>query len=167
MMRMWNKIYLAVMAISIAAMAFFTFYSASWLQSIGSPAAAVSGYEYHSEMAWITIWITTIALLLVANAVLWATGKSWAVWTTVVYFAVFMIARYFWLDQAFFTFKKQNIAFDGSFSVAPLLGVMLILLVAAIAFFDQFIVVKLRKKTFAEVPVVADIEADESITEAN
>ena len=167
MTRMWNKLYLAVIAISIAAMAFFTFYSASWLQSIGSPATAVSGYEYHSEMAWIAIWITTIALLLVANAVLWATDKSWAVWTTVVYFAVFMIVRYFWLDQAFITFKKQNVSFDGSFSVAPLLGVILILLVAAVAFFDQFILVKLRKKTFSDVPIVEEVEVDEPISRSN
>lgn len=164
---MWNKIYLSVIAISIAIMAFFTFYASSWLQSIGSPLAAISGYEYHSDMAWIAIWITTIALLLIANAVLWATGKSWAVWATLVYFAVFIVIRYFWLDQAYFTFKKQNVAFDGSFSIAPLLGVFLILLVAVIAFFDQFIILELRNKTYGEVETVAEAVDAEAAVESN
>lgn len=161
---MWNKLYLAALAVSVATMAFFTFYSASWLQSIGSPGAVVLGYEYHSEMAWIAIWVSSIGLLLLANAVLWASGRSWAVWTTLVYFAVFIIVKYFWLDQAFFTFRKQNVMFDGSFSMAPLMGVALILLVAAIAFFDQFILVKMREKTHSLAEPVAEPQS-ESVNE--
>ncbi len=157
---MFSKIYLALLGISIAVMAFFTYYSWSWLQSIGLPAAAVAGYEYHAGFAWAALWISTVALLLIANAVLWATGRSWAVWTTLVYFSVLIATRYFWLDQAFFTFKKTNGLFDGSFSVAPLLAVILIVLMAAIAFFDQFIIVKLRARTYPvpEETVVDPVE---------
>jgi hypothetical protein len=157
---MFTKIYLALLGISIAVMAFFTYYSWSWLQSIGLPTAAVVGYEYHAGLAWTALWISVVALMVIANAVLWATGRSWAVWTTFVYFAVLIIARYFWLDQLFFRFKKTNGLFDGSFSVAPLMAVILIVLVAAIAFFDQFIVVRLRAKTYGkpEEPVVEAAE---------
>ncbi|MEQ1642325.1 MAG: hypothetical protein ABL959_02640 [Pyrinomonadaceae bacterium] len=157
---MFNKFYLALLGISIAVMAFFTYYSWSWLQSIGLPAGAVAGYEYHAGLAWAALWISVVALMLLANAVLWATGRSWAVWTTLVYFSVLIVIRYFWLDQAVFSFKKTNGLFDGSFSVAPLLAVILIVLMAAIAFFDQFIIVKLRAKTYGkpEEPAVEAVE---------
>lgn len=145
---MWSKIYLAILAIAIVVMAFFTFYSWSWLQSIGLPAAAVAGYEYHSGLAWPVLWITTIALLVFGNAILWASGRAWAMWVTFIYFSAFAVIRYFWLDQAFFQFKKTNGLFDGSFSIAPLMAVILVVLMAAIVFFDQFIVLRLRAKTY-------------------
>lgn len=157
---MFSKIYLALLGLSITVMAFFTYYSWSWLQSIGQPAAAVVGYEYHAGFAWTALWLSVISLMVLANAVLWATGRSWGIWTTLGYFAVLIVVRYFWLDQSFFQFKKTNGLFDGSFSVAPLAAVILIILMAAIAFFDQFIVVRLRAKTYAktEEPVVETVE---------
>ncbi|MEQ1921919.1 MAG: hypothetical protein ABL952_05375 [Pyrinomonadaceae bacterium] len=161
---MLSKIYLGVLAIAIIAMAFLTFYSWSWLQSIGLPAAAVAGYEYHAGMAWPALWILTIALLVLGNAILWASGRAWAMWVTFIYFSTFAVIRYFWLDQAFFQFNKTNGLFDGSFSIAPLMAVILVVLMAAIVFFDQFIVVRLRAKTYpaaAKEDTPAESEADE------
>ena len=157
---MFSKIYLVLLGVFLAAMAFFTYYSWSWLQSIGQPAAAVVGYEYHAGFAWTLLWVSIVTLLILANAVLWRSGRSWAIWTTFVYFAVLVVARYFWLDQAFFHFKKANGLFDGSFSVAPLFAVILVVLMAAIAFFDQFIVVKLREKTYGkpEEPIIDSVQ---------
>ncbi len=145
---MWSKIYLVILAIAIVVMAFFTFYSWSWLQSIGLPAAAVAGYEYHAGLAWPALWVLTIALLVLGDAILWVSGRAWAMWVTFIYFSVFVIIRYFWLDQAFFQFKKTHGLFDGSFSIAPLMAVILVVLMAAIVFFDQFIVLRLRAKTY-------------------
>ncbi len=145
---MWSKIYLAILAVAIVVMAFFTFYSWSWLQSIGLPAAAVAGYEYHAELAWPALWILTIALLVLGNAVLWASGRAWAMWITFIYFAAFVIIRYFWLDKAFLGFRTTHGLTDSSFSVAPLMAVILVVLMAAIVFFDQFIVLRLRTKTY-------------------
>ena len=144
---MWSKIYLVILAVAIIVMAFFTFYSLSWLQSIGLPAAAVAGYEYHAGLAWPALWIATIALLVLGNAILWASGRAWAMWVTFIYFSAFAVIRYFWLDQTYFQFKKTNGLFDGSFSIAPLMAVILVVLMAAIVFFDQFIVLRLRAKT--------------------
>lgn len=145
---MWSKIYLVILAIAIIVMAFFTFYSWSWLQSIGLPAAAVAGYEYHAGLAWPALWILTIALLAVGNVILWTSGRAWAMWVTFIYFSAFAVIRYFWLDQAFFQFRKTNGLFDGSFSIAPLMAVILVVLMAAIVFFNQFIVLRLRAKTY-------------------
>lgn len=140
--------YLVILAVAIIVMAFFTFYSWSWLQSIGLPAAAVAGYEYHAGLAWPALWIATIALLVLGNAILWVRGRAWAMWVTFIYFSAFVIIRYFWLDQAFFQFKKTHDLFDGSFSIAPLMAVILVVIMAAIVFFDQFIVLRLRAKTY-------------------
>lgn len=147
---MWSKLYLAVLGLSIAGMAFFTYYSWSWLQSIGLPAVAVAGYDYHSSLAWVTLWISSLALLIIGNAVLWATGRAWNLWATFLYFAVFVVIRYFWLDEAFFHFKKTNGLFDGNFSVGPFFAVILIALAGVIVFFDKFLVIRLRAKTYPE-----------------
>ena len=86
--------------------------------------------------------------LFLKDAILWVSGRAWAMWVTFIYFSAFVIIRYFWLDQAFFQFKKTHGLFDGSFSIAPLMAVILVVLMAAIVFFDQFIVLRLRAKTY-------------------
>lgn len=154
---MLSKIYLAILGLSLVAIGFFTFYSWSWLQSIGLPAAAAAGYEYHAGLAWPLLWITTIALLACGNAVLWATGRSWAMWVTFLYFALMVVLRFFWLEQAYFQFRKTNNLFDGSFAIGPFVAVIMIAVMAAIVFFDQFIIVRLRQKMY---PPAADIVAE-------
>ena len=134
------------LAVSIAVMAFFTYYSWSWLQSIGLPAAAVDGYTYHEGLAWPALWIFSAILLLLGNAVLWTGSRSWALWATFLYFSVFVIIRYFWLDPAYFQFKKSNGLFDGSLSLGPIMAVVLVVLMAIIVFFDKFLVLRLKAK---------------------
>ena len=143
---MFSKIYLAALGLSIAVMAFFTYYSWSWLQSIGQPAAAVAGYQYNSNLAWITLWITSAILLLIGNAVLWTTRSAWAMWLTFLYFGVFIIIKYFWLSREFLRFSETF----STFSARPIIGAGLIILMAAIVFFDKFIAVRLLAKTYPE-----------------
>jgi len=145
---MWSKIYLGVLAVSVILISFFTYYSWSWLQSIGLPMAAVAGYEYHAGLALPMLWISTIALLILGSAVLWTSGRAWAMWVTFLYFALFVMLRYFWLDQAFFQFKKTNGIADSTLSMAPILAVVLVVLMAIIVFFNTFLVVRLRAKTY-------------------
>ena len=155
---MYSKIYSGVIAASIALMAFFTYYSWSWLQSIGLPAAAVDGYQYHSNLAWYALWVTFAALLILGNAVLWSTRSSWALWTSLVYFSVFILINYFWLDQEAFRFKKSNGLWDGSFSLSPLLGVIFVIAAGVIVFADQFIAVRLYRKMYP--PIVDEAPVD-------
>ncbi len=158
---MWNKLYLGVLAASVAVMTFLTYYAWSWLQSIGQPNAAAAGYEYHTSIAWTALWITVVLLMVLGNAVLWASGKSWAVWASLIYFAVFVVARYFWLDRLFIDFRSVNGLSDGSFSFGPMVAAILILLMASIAFFDQFLIVRLREKTFGKAATAAEPEKSE------
>ena len=154
---MWTKIYFAVLGLSIAVMAFFTFYSWSWLQSIGLPAVAVDGYKYHTGLGGASLWISFAVLLMVGNVILWLTKSSWAMWVTLVYLAVFLILRGFWLDLVFVRF--WNTTFQPSMhSVDWFMAVLFSILAAGGIFIDQFVVVRLREKMYPE-PVVQPEEA--------
>lgn len=155
---MWNKIYLAALALSLAVMAFFTVYSLSWLQSIGDPRAAAAGFEYHSAASWPFLWISAIALLLIGNAVLWTTRRSWAMWLTFIYLGFFIAARFFWLERSFESFQTEHGLAAGGISFGPFFAVIMIVVIAAIVFFDQFFVVRMHEKMYptpAE-PVASD-----------
>ena len=145
---MWSKLYLAILAISIFVIAFFTYYAWSWLQSVGLPVAAAEGYEYHSGLAWNAIWLFTVALLIAGNAVLWANGRAWAMWATFLYFATVWIIHGFWLEPLSLRFNMQNGLSDKTISTSSLTAVVFIVLMAIIVFFDKFIVIRLRTKTY-------------------
>ncbi len=158
---MWSKLYLVLIGLSGAAMAFFTFYSFSWLQSIGQPQAAVDGYTFHSYISVLILWLSALSLLLLANAVLWTTGKAWAMWLTFLYAALFFGIQYFWLGEEFFRFKKTNGFFDGSFSLGPVLGVILIVVSGIVVFANQFASVRLHRRMYPRViPVSTEPELD-------
>ena len=145
---MWNKIYLAVLGAAIVTMAILTYYAGSWLGSIGAPQATKEFYEYYAKLASSFLWISSLILLIIANVLLWKTRRGWAMWTTFLYFTVFTIIQYFWLEQSFFAYKKANGLSLGAFSWNPVIGVVSILAFAAIVFFDQFINLRLNNKMY-------------------
>src|SRR5215470_1901527 len=104
---MLNKIYLVLLGATVLVMAFFTYYSWSWLQSIGSPLAVVENYEFWSNGSWVFLWISTLTLLIAGNIVLWIHRRSWSMWLAAGYFAVFILIRGFWLDSLFDAFKAS------------------------------------------------------------
>ena len=154
---MWSKLYLAALGFSLVVMAFFTYYSWSWLQSIGRPSVAVAGFEYHSGLAWTTLWISSFILLILGNAILWTIRRAWAMWATFVYFAVMIASKFFWLDRAYFQFKTDNGLLADGFSTGSFFAVIIIAIMAAIVFFDQFILVRLHGKMYQ--PIVIEPEA--------
>jgi hypothetical protein len=153
---MWNKIYLAVLAVAVVVLCFFTFYSNSWLGSIGDPKATKDYYEFYSGLSWTILWISSLILLILANILLWKTRRGWAMWTTFLFFAVFTIVRYFWLEQTFFAFKKSNGLWQGEFSLTPVIGVILIVIAAAVVFLNQFLNLRSNEKMYP--PVVAETD---------
>ena len=163
---MWSKIYLAILGLSLITMGFFLYYSWSWLQSIGLPAAAAAGYDYHASFAWPMLWITTIALLLLGNAILWATNRGWALWLTFIYFAVMALLRFFWLEQNYFQFRKVNSLADGSFALGPFVAIIMVVVMAVIVFLDQFIALRLYQKMYPPVTETVNEPAIEPPAEA-
>ncbi|NOT48509.1 MAG: hypothetical protein HOP17_12260 [Acidobacteria bacterium] len=129
-------------------MAGLTYYAWSWLQSIGAPAATVEGYTFHSGIAWTVLLISSIVLLIFANFLLARFRRSWALWATFVYFALFVAIRYFFLEPSFFHYKAGAGLADASLSWAPLAGAIIIVLAGAVIFIDQLLVVRLRDRLY-------------------
>jgi hypothetical protein len=166
---MWNKIYLIALAVFLCLMAFLTFYSWSWLGSIGSPSAVVENYNYYSGLTWTFLWISSLILLILGNVLLWKAGRAWALWTTLFYFAAFVIVRYFWLDRSFSQYKiSANLEQDG-FSVAPLFGALICAVAAIIIFFNQYLIKRLHDKMYPQIEPVAIVgeTANENIETIN
>lgn len=145
---MWNKIYLIALALAVLVMSSLSFYSYTWLQSPTKPADVTANYDYYSGLAWMFLWISSIILLILANALLWKTGKSWALWTTLLYFAFFILFQTFWLDNTYSNFKNLNGYGNKAISLTPFLGVILCVIGAVIVFFDQFLVNRMQRKMF-------------------
>lgn len=147
-----SKVYLALLAVFSAVMAFVSFYAFSWLGSIGQPANAIAGYEFHMGIAWPFLWISAIILLILGNGVLWMTRNSWAMWVALIYFSFWVVLRYFVLERAFAGFVAEHRLADGPAVAGVFIGVVLILVAAAVTFFNQFLVVRLREKTYPDPP---------------
>ncbi len=157
---MWNKIYLGCLAISVLVLGVLMYLSFDWLTSIGSPAVVVEKYNHYSNLNWVFLWISTLVLLVVGNVVLWKMRKSWALWTTLLYFVFFIVLQTFWLERSFFQFKQEKLS-SSEFLFSPFFGITLIVLAAIIVFFNQFLVKRLSDKMFpTEQPI-------EHIPEAN
>ena len=143
---MWNKIYLAVLAVALVVMSFLTFYSHSWLGSIGDPKITKEFYEFYAGLSSTFFWLSSFVLLILANVLLWKTRRGWALWATLGFFTVFTIARYFWLEQAFFAFKKDKGLWQGEFLLSPFIGVIIIIVAAVIFFFNHFLNLRLKER---------------------
>lgn len=154
---MWNKIYFAVLAVAVLAMCFFAFYANSWLGSIGSPKDALEGFDYYAGLGSIFLWISSAVLLILANVILWNTRRGWALWTTFVYFAVFVVLRTFWLERMRYNFQNSDSLF-----FTPIVGVILIIIAGAIVFFSQFLNLRLNEKMYPPAPVDEDLQVVEN-----
>lgn len=158
---MWNKIFLIILAAAIILTGIFSFYSYSWLGSIGDPQTAVESYKNVSSLALVNLWISAIILLALANVVLWQTQRSWAMWLSFAYFAVFVILRYLWFDNALLSFEKTKGLTDSSISFSPFFGVIFVILAAVIVFFNQFLNLRLKEKMFPPIEPENDAEIAE------
>lgn len=159
---MWNKIFFIALSIAVLAMASFSFYSYSWLQSQTRPADVLQNYEYFSNLAWLFLWISSIVLLVLANALYWRIQQPWALWATFLYFAIFVVVQTFLLDSSFSTFQKRNFPAQEGFSPQPFLGVILCVLGVIIVFADQFLVSRLHKKMFGIAPENVEMPSAEN-----
>lgn len=160
---MWTKIFFGALAVAVLPVLFLYFYAYSWLGSIGAPADVVANYSYYIGLAWNYLWIATLVLLILANVILWQTRRAWALWATFAYFAVFVTARYFWLDQSFANYQQAKNLTQSGVSFGVFAGVLYVVLFAVITFFNQFIVTRLNARMY---PQTATEPADVNLNEA-
>ncbi|MBK8148933.1 MAG: hypothetical protein IPK58_12180 [Acidobacteria bacterium] len=152
---MLNKIFLGLFAIAAVFSGFFEFYGLSWLRSIGDPRAAYEGFQYFYGLGFHFHWAATAILLVIANVILWSSRRSWAMWLTFAYFAVFLIVHYFWVGAAGFEFRRSIAADAGQYYFSVLFGVVFVILGAAIVYLDQYLVLRLNDRMYPrDVPAV-------------
>lgn len=156
---MWNKIYTAVLGISFVLSAGLTFYSYNWLQSPGKPVDVATSYGYYSNVGWMFLLASSVILLVLANVVLWTTRNAWAMWATLLYFALFMLLQTFWLEQAYSHYKQQNGFVSSVLPLGVFYGVLFCVLAAAIVYLDQFVVKRMRDKMSTQPSENSSVES--------
>lgn len=160
---MWNKIYTAVLGICFILAAGLTYYASTWLQSATKPADVVTNYNYYANNGWLFLWASSVILLILANVVLWTTRNAWAMWATLLYFALFMLIQTFWLGSSFSQYKQQNNLSENTLPLGVLFGVILIGLASVIVFFNQFLVKRMRDKMLAPTETAAQNRVESNV----
>jgi len=164
---MWNKIYLVGLALASVAMCVLTYFPYGWLQSKTDPRDVQTNYLFYADISWTFLLISSLILLVAANIVLWKTRRSWAIWTTLLYFAIFIIAHKFWLERTFFDYQKSNNLTESIFTFGALSGVVLIILAAIIVFFNQYLVKRMLDKASPSLQPVESPPEETLIDEKN
>ncbi len=163
---MWNKVYLALLGLSVIAVGFFVYYSWTWLQSIGDPRAAIAGFEYHSGISSTLLWITTFILLIAANFSFAKTGKPWALWITFVFFSVFVLIKFFWLSLSENTFRIENDLAQGNSLIGPIFAVLLCAGLGILIFANHLLAVRILDRIYPK-PESDLSSADENTKESD
>ncbi len=163
---MWSKIYLGVLTIGVVAMAFFSFYSWSWLQSIGDPQRAWESFNYDKRAGVYVLIASTGLLLLIANIVLWITRSAWAMWASFIYFAVFVILLLVLMHLLGAQFCEKNVVCSSpSRVIGPLLAAFGIGVLGVLVFFDQFLIIRLHAKMYSVNERAESASDDERVGE--
>ena len=165
---MLNKIYLIALAVFVLGMCLLTYIAYDWLGSIDYPETVKLEYEKYAGYGRMFLLISSLVLLILSNVILWKTRQTWAFWSTLAYFCVFILIQNFWLDGAFNQFQiKKNIAED-TFSPNPLIGVLLCIAAAGFVFFNQFFVARIYDKMVTKDAPIKELPDDaENVEEAN
>lgn len=160
---MFTKIYLALLGISLLVISTITFLCYSQLQSIGfAPTQIAENFESYDGFYKTALWISSIALLILANVILWTSRRSWALWVTFAYFAAFILLDMWWLGDLLLSYKKQNNLWNGSFQFGGIFAAMMVVVIGIGVFFNQFIVFRLHDKMFNKPTEEAEIVAPET-----
>ena len=163
---MLNKIFLGLFVVALITMIVLSYLTNAQLQSIGfPPPTIVEHYEFYASLHRSALWISSLALLVIANAVMWKSRKSWALWLTFIYFGCFILLNTWWLEESAFRYKKTHQLLEGGFQVGGIFAVILTLVVGVGAYFDQFIIFRLWDKMYGK-PVAADPPKEEPEAEA-
>jgi hypothetical protein len=147
---MWNKIYLVLLLVAILAMCAITFICNNQFSSYDNPISVLQRIETYISLYWNFLWISSAILLILANVLMWINKKAWAIWSTFIFFAVFVLLQTFWLENSYLAFQQKNGLTDKTFSAFGIVGALLCLGVGVGLFFNQFIVFRLRDKMFGE-----------------
>lgn len=144
---MWNKIFIVLLAVAVLAMLALTYLSLSQLQHIGfAPKDLVEGFRFYADVYWKFLFVSGLILLILSNVILWLSGKSWALWSSFLFFAVFVIAQTWWLGKLLVDYEAANRLDSNTFYGQYLTGALLCITAGVIVFFDQFLILRMRER---------------------
>lgn len=155
---MWTKIFLIVLAVALLSMLVLTYFSYAQLQSIGfAPKDIAASFLSYGSIYWTGLWVSSLALLILANVVLWLNRRAWALWATFLFFAIFVLVRTWWLNELYVGYTKQNNLPAETLFGYGILGVLLCIIAAVGIFFNQFLVLRMRDRVYrVDKPAAAD-----------
>lgn len=162
---MISKIYLIGLGIFVILMGILTYFAYDWLGSLTAPIDVKTNYEFFISSGRQTLLVSTVILLILANIILWKLEKSWAFWSTLLYFVFFILIQSFWLDRAFEQFKENRGLSDGTLSISPIIGVGLCFAAAFFIYFNQYLIKRMYEKMFSKDNPIKEIEDEENIVE--
>ncbi|QYO63131.1 hypothetical protein [Leptolyngbya sp. 7M] len=144
---MWTKTYIATAVTFCLFLGFVVYYSSSWLGSITAPADAFAGYEYYRGLSWYILAFTSIVLLILANVIFAKRGKSWAMWTTLGYFCLFLVAIGFVLPIASISFLRgHGYSAELRSYFSPFIAVAFMAAAAALIYGNRYLAGRLRDR---------------------
>lgn len=162
---MWNKIYPLLLAASVVVMCAVAYLAYSQLQSIGfAPAKIVASFDTYAGAYWGFLVVSFLVLLAVGNVILWMFRNSWALWTSLAFFAVFALLKSFWLDKALFDYETANSLAASPTFFSNIVVILMCAAVAAAVFFNHFLVLRMRDKIHG-VPASIDGQSEPLLTE--
>jgi hypothetical protein len=91
---------------------------------------------------------------------MWVNRQAWAIWTTFLFFAFFMLLQVFWLESGYSEFQAKNPQLSSNIISLGMVSILFCIGVAVGVFFNQFIVFRLRDKMFGDKK-----EAEEEVAE--
>ncbi|HEX8637647.1 MAG TPA: hypothetical protein VF692_06270 [Pyrinomonadaceae bacterium] len=148
---MWNKIYLILLVVSIVVMGAVAYLAYSQLQSIGfAPAQIVASFNTYSSAYWGFLGVSFAVLLTVGNIILWKLRTAWALWTSLAFFAVFVLIKSFWLGKELLDYETRSAVPHSSPIISYFAGVLLCAAAAATVYFNHFLVLRMRDKIYGE-----------------
>ncbi|HRH41638.1 MAG TPA: hypothetical protein PKY82_08345 [Pyrinomonadaceae bacterium] len=101
---------------------------------------------------------------------MWTNRKSWALWLTFSFFAVFIMVNTWWLTESLKAYQiKENLDTAGLLSKNGIFGAIFCIVGGVGIFFDQFLVLRLRDKMFGKpeetVEQLKKVDENEQIEE--
>ena len=124
---------------------FWIFHTHTVLQNTGSPHSVVRLFNINTDLLYNIVTIFSLILLALSNIFYWRTGNGIFFLWSVLYFTAGIISLSI-LEDARFSYTKQNGLWKGGFSSGLVVTVYLIVIVIIVTVLDFFIIRYLRKR---------------------
>ena len=140
-----DRIFMLLFSIVCLFTGFWIFHTHTVLQNTGSPHSVVRLFNINTDLLYNIVTIFSLILLALSNIFYWRTGNGIFFLWSVLYFTAGIISLSI-LEDARFSYTKQNGLWKSGFSSGFIVAAYLILIVSIIALLDFFIIKYLRKR---------------------